>query len=161
SSYGYDVVGNRTTETTHATSGDTTLTYAYPAAGQSQPHTARTVTATGLSNGTSTYGYDSAGNTTSPAATGKPPQTPTADPDGHRATLAEGTSTTSYVYDTNGNRLVSYEPTATTLYLGGTECRATGGTVNCTRTYSFGAAGDVAVRNLSGLSWLTDDHQGT
>jgi RHS repeat-associated protein len=161
SSYGYDVVGDRTTETTHAAAGNTTYTYAYPATGQPQSHTARTVTATGLSTATRTYGYDSSGNTTTRSATGKPTQTLTWDADGHLATLVDGTSTSSYVYDTDGNRLVSYEPTATTLYLGGTECRAAGGTVSCTRTYSFGAAGDVAVRSPSGLSWLADDHQGT
>jgi RHS repeat-associated protein len=157
-SYRYDTrTGNRTQDTAHAATGDTTRTYTYPAAGQSQPHTLSTVTATGAQTGTSSYGHDAAGNTTTRALAGQSGQTLTWDEEGHLATLADANGTASYVYTPDGNRLLARDTTGTTLYLGGTEIhRDPAGTVTATRYY-----GDVAVRTSGGLTWQAADNHGT
>lgn len=158
SSYTYDLTGNRTSEIRHSATGGITRTSTYPAAGQPQPHTLRSLT-TGSSTGT--YAYDTAGQTTSrPGATGQ--QTLTWDPEGHLTAVAEGTTTTSLIYDANGTRLIRRDAAGSTLYLGSTELRrSASGAVAATRNYTFN--GDtVAVRTTSdGLSWLAADHHGT
>jgi RHS repeat-associated protein len=72
-SYTYDAVGNRRTDTTHAVSGvaamaDATRAYWYPAAGQPRPHAITTTSSTGTGTGSvgalsGTYAYDAAGAT--------------------------------------------------------------------------------------------------
>src|SRR5207248_4413784 len=65
--------------------------------------------------------------------------------------------TTSYVYDADGTRLIAHDPSGATLYLGSQEVHAGGSTTSCTRYY-----GPNAVRTTAGgLSWTTEDHQGT
>jgi RHS repeat-associated protein len=150
-SYRYDSVSLRTSVVTHAPGGDTTRTYAYPAAGQPRPHTLSSVTASG--GGTDTFAYDAAGNTTSRTLAGQPGQPLTWDPEGHLASIG----TTNYVYDATGNRLLGKDSSATTLYLGQTELRAASGTVTATRFY-----GNGAVRtSTGGLAWQVGDHHGT
>jgi RHS repeat-associated protein len=159
-SYTYDATGNRVSEVRHATGGDTLRSYGYPAAGAAQPHTLRTVTASGSGAGPGeTYGYDAAGNTTS-RAIGSASQALTWDAEGHLAQVAAGGGSTSYLYDADGERLIRRDSTGTTLYLGETELRLAGGTVTGTRYYRFGGA-TIAVRTASGLTWLAADQDGT
>ncbi|PZG02370.1 RHS repeat domain-containing protein [Micromonospora deserti] len=157
-SYTFDKVGNRLTETWHDATGDTTRTYAYPAAESPQPHALRSVTQTGP-NGTrtDTYEYDTDGNTTS-----RPGQTLTWNTEGNLESVTAGDDVTSFLYDAEGNRLIRRDPAATTLYLSGTELRldTKTGSVSGTRYYAFHGAA-VAVRTVTGLNWLFNDHHGT
>ncbi|WP_246213020.1 RHS repeat domain-containing protein [Streptomyces abyssomicinicus] len=160
-SYTYDAIGNRRTETQHATgaaSGDTTRTYAAPPTGT---HELPSVTTTGPA-GTTTerYEYDDAGNTTARARSAGS-QDLTWDAEGHLATTTEGAKATSYLYDTNGQRLIRRDSTGTTLYLpDGTEATLKNGTVTGTRYYAF-AGRTVAVRTAGKITFLLADHHNT
>ncbi|WP_237532019.1 RHS repeat-associated core domain-containing protein [Streptomyces sp. SID8352] len=171
-SYAYDLVGNRTTETLHNTAGDATKdtkrSYAYPTPGSAQAHTLSSVTTTGpAGTAKDTYGYDETGNTTTRNLNGTP-QTLTWDVEGHLAkvteTLQGGTGRTSeYLYDADGNRLIGRTPTETTLYLDGTEITLAKGstTPKATRYYDLGG-GHTAVQTDDGIVSLTlADHHGT
>ncbi|GGY12921.1 hypothetical protein GCM10010326_00040 [Streptomyces xanthochromogenes] len=161
-SYSYDPVGNRRTETQHATTSgptaDTTRTYTTPPTGT---HNLPKVTQTGTNSHDETYTYDETGNTKT-RTTGPKTQTLTWDDEGHLKTLADGTNTSSYLYDTDGQRLIRRDSTGTTLYLpGGNELHADqSGSVSGTRYYS--AAGQTTAMRTGGkLTYLLDDHQGT
>ena len=139
-SYTYDPIGNRTSQTRHglAGAGDTTTTYTYPTPATAQPHTL-----------TSCHHHRPrrhqhqqlrlrpAGNTTTRTLAGTD-QTLTWDPEGHLATLTVSGQTTSYVYDADGNRLLRRDPDGTTTaYLGGHELTETpAGTITATRYYT-------------------------
>lgn len=151
-----DAVGNRTSVTEHA-HGDQVATYTYPAPGSAQPHAVTSVTGARPA----TYGYDADGNTTSRSIAGLPNQALSWDTEGNLASVADSAGTSSYVYTADGNRLLGKDPAGTTIWLGGTECRATAGTVSCTRPYGFPGTGTVALRTPAGLSWSASDHQGT
>ncbi|RJL34202.1 RHS repeat-associated core domain-containing protein [Bailinhaonella thermotolerans] len=163
-SYEYDKTGNRTKEVQHAAAGDTIRTYAYPAAGQAQPHTLRSVVTTGPGGGhTDTFGYDSDGNTVKRVVKGVE-QAMTWDSEGHLSSVTKEGQTESYVYDADGNRLIRRNPTGTTLFLGDTELQLKDGAVTGTRYYGHSGV-TVAVRTGrpggSTLTWLASDHQGT
>ncbi len=164
-SYGYDKVGNRTSEVRHGFAGalDTTKTFTYPAAGQPQPHTLRSVTIND-SAGTRTlnYGYDATGNTTTRPNAAGIGQALTWDPEGKLTRLVEGGNATEFVYDAGGNRLIRSDPDGTkTLYLGTQEIRVKNGQTTATRYYAHGTT-TVAVRTNDGtLSWLSSDRLGT
>ena len=123
--FGYDVTGDRTQETDHSTTGntagDTTHTYAYPAAGQAQPHTLRSVATAGTQPpaGNDTTGYDSDGNATTRTVAGTT-QTLSWDDQNQLSQISDSSGNTSgYVYDADGNEIERRDPTATTLYLPG------------------------------------------
>ncbi|KQW06972.1 hypothetical protein [Streptomyces sp. Root369] len=182
--YTFDAIGNRITQTQHATASgldttqDVTRTYGYGklvtgnGTSQSalvQPHTLTALTsAKGVSaTGTQAYVFDAAGNTTTrPGATQDQSLTWTAEEKLDTAT-AEG-SATQYVYDAGGNRILQHSSTGTTLYLGETEVMTDGsGTpVNAVRTYGQAGAPTV-VRTTNGsstghkLSCLLTDQLGT
>src|SRR6185437_6784328 len=122
------------TETQHASTGDTTRTYAYPAAGQAHPHALTSLTQQSPSGTTtSTYGYDAAGNTTA-----RPGQTLSWNAEGDLESVTTATGTTSFLYDGDGNRLIRRDPNNVTLYLGShTELRLAkvSGVVTGTRYY--------------------------
>jgi RHS repeat-associated protein len=161
-SYAHDKTGNRTADTKHAAGGDTTTTYAYPAAGQPQPHTLTSTTTTGpTGTRTLTFGYDPSGNTTRRTNNGVT-QDLEWDVEGALATVTEGTKETSYLDTADGDRLIRRDSTGTTVYLGGMELhRDTGGHVTATRYYSHNGQ-VIAVRTDSGaLTWLVGDIQGT
>ncbi|WP_037571481.1 polymorphic toxin-type HINT domain-containing protein [Phaeacidiphilus oryzae] len=67
-SYTYDATGNRTSETDHSPTGDTsqdaTTTETYPAAGAPQPHAVTSTSTGGNTGGAQTFNYDATGNTT-------------------------------------------------------------------------------------------------
>ncbi|MEQ4301029.1 RHS repeat-associated core domain-containing protein [Plantactinospora sp. B6F1] len=158
----YDKTGNRLSESRTDKAGTTKSTYSYPAAGQAQPHTVRSVTTTGP-NGTRTdsYGYDAIGNTTSRTRDGKTLNL-SWDAEGHLAGTT-GAETSGYVYDVDGERLIRRDSSGTTLYLGTTELHLSpNGAVTGTRYYEF-AGRTVAVRTSADnkLHWLGLDHHGT
>jgi RHS repeat-associated protein len=163
--FSYDRSGNRRTAVDHATAnGDVTTTYTVPPAGGPQPN-ALSSTSTTDSTGTRTanYGYDKDGNTTSrPGTTAGSTQTLAWDDQGLLDTITEGPSVTSFVYDGSGQRLVRRDPSGTTVYLGPMELRLDKSTnvVTGTRYYNH-AAGCIAVRTRSGVSWVATDAQGT
>ncbi len=160
-SYGYDLTGNRTTETRHDPAGgtDTTRSYTYPAAGQPQPHTVRSVDTAGPGGpATAAYGYDVEGNTT--ARPGG--QALSYDIEGHLASVTQGTATSTYLYDADGARLISHDPTGATLYMPfGVEVHVdTAGVKSSTRYYTF-AGLTFAMRTTAGVSFLASDPHGT
>jgi RHS repeat-associated protein len=158
-SYTYNMTtGNRTTETKHATAGNTTRTYTYPASGSTsvRPHTVTSVAITGAATGTDTYTYGNSGNTATRNIAGSPGQTLTWDNEGLLKTITDTSGTTEYTYDPDGNQLFAVDPQGATVYLPGFELRKQGSTVTCTRYY-----GGVASRTPTGLTWLSADHHGT
>ncbi|WP_432150720.1 RHS repeat-associated core domain-containing protein [Streptomyces sp. bgisy029] len=171
-SYTYNNAGQRSTETTHTTTGDATTGYEYKTpAGQPHP----LVKTTGAK--AATYGYDLAGNTTSRPGT-QAPQTLLWNTEGELSSTTEPAAGakpalgTSYLYDADGELLIrrASGDGDTVLYLGTTEVRLTtkgeAKTVSGTRYYS--AAGQtIAVRTAtvgtagSKLNFLAADHHGT
>ena len=161
-SWTVNAVGNRLTQTVHAAGGDSQSTYAYPAAGGDQPHTATSVATTGPGAGTQSYVYDTTGNTVNrPRPSGTGTQTLSWDPEGHLSTLVDGAITHSQLYTADGARLIRRDATGKTLYLPGTELRyTTGASTVATRYYTY--AGQIcAMRTATGLTWLAADNQGT
>jgi RHS repeat-associated protein len=158
-SYTYNSIGNRTTDTVHTPGGNTVRTYTYPTSGATsvRPHAASSVAITGLNPGSDSYGYDQAGNTTTRSIATKPTQTLTWDPEGRLASVTDSGGTTNYIYTADGQRLLAYEPgSVTTLYLGNYELRRTTTGITCTRHYG------IASRTTSGgLTWIHADHHGT
>ncbi|MGW2271876.1 RHS repeat-associated core domain-containing protein [Streptomyces yangpuensis] len=157
--YTYDAVGNRRTETKHKTASgptaDTVRTYAAPTAGK---HDLPKVTQTGTDPHEETFTYDATGNTrTRKIGTGEV-QAFDWDAEGHLKTATQGTSTSSYIYDTSGNRLLRKEKDSTTLYLpAGNELKLDkSGTVTGTRYY-----GEVAMRTGGKLTFTIADHHKT
>jgi RHS repeat-associated protein len=163
-SYGYDAVGDRTTETQHTTASgpatDTTRTYAAPAAGT---HNLPKVTQTGTDAHTDSYTYDADGNTDTRTLGASPQQTLSWDPQGHLSAVKQGTTpVASYTYDTEGGRLTSKDATGTTLYLpGGNELLLKpDNTVVGTRYYEFNNQ-TVALRTGGRITYLISDPNGT
>ncbi|WP_405701861.1 polymorphic toxin-type HINT domain-containing protein [Streptomyces sp. NBC_01383] len=162
-SYSYDAVGNRKTETQHATqsgpAADTTRTYTAPATGT---HKLPKVTQTGTNPHEESYSYDEAGNTHTRKIGANAQQALSWDDEGHLKTVAQGANTSNYVYDEDGQRLIRRDSTGTTLYLpGGNELHlAKNGTLSATRYYQAGGA-TVAIRQGGKLSFLISDPHGT
>jgi RHS repeat-associated protein len=162
STFALDPTGSRTSTVDRTTAGTSTSSYAYPTGPSTHlPHTLSSVTTTGATPRTSSYGYDPAGNTTTRSVTGRPTQTLSWNANGQLAQVADSTGSTSYTYTAGGDRLLTRDRAGATLTLGGTQCSAAGSAVSCTRLYDFGAAGTVGVRTPAGLFWQATDHQGT
>ncbi|UIX32034.1 putative adhesin [Streptomyces sp. GQFP] len=164
-SYAYDDLGNRKTQTDHATTtggSDTTTSFVYPPQGTTQAHTlTSSSTVVGSTTTTNSYTYDHSGNTHTRTLGGRT-QTLDWDAEGHLAkvTNADGTSA-SYLYDADGNRLLSRDDSGTTLYLGDTEVHLAKGATSTTGTRYYTWAGQtIAVRTSTGsLQWqITDAH---
>ncbi|WP_406302322.1 polymorphic toxin-type HINT domain-containing protein [Streptomyces sp. NBC_00885] len=161
--YTYDPVGNRKTETQHKTASgpttDTVRTYAAPETGK---HNVPAVTQTGTGARTESYTYDPDGNTKTrthtQGGTATLSQSLTWDDEGSLSAVTEDTKTTSYLYDTDGQRLIRRAPDgSTTLYLpGGNELHSDKvGLVTGTRYYAS------AMRTPGKLTFLISDHHGT
>lgn len=163
-SYTYDPAGSRLTETLHDVSGgsDVERTYHYPDSKTDQPKTLRSVdTKIGDVVTTQSYGYDNGGNTIArPGVTAA--QELSWNAEGRITGILEGGKSTTFQYDAAGGRLLRKEPGATTLYLPGMELRldTAAQTVASTRTLDLGGSAK-AVRTVKGVSFLTDNHQGT
>nr|WP_233361622.1 polymorphic toxin-type HINT domain-containing protein [Streptomyces sp. GMR22] len=171
-SYTYDQVGNRRTETLHNPSGDaakdTKRTYDYPDPGSAQPHTLTSVKATGPS-GTAqdTFGYDKSGNNTT-RKLGGDTQTLDWDTEGHLSKVTEpveggADKVTEYLYDADGNRLIGRTSTETTLYLGATEITLPKGssTPRATRYIDLGGGHQAVQQDDGSVSFTLADHHGT
>ncbi|MFG3505586.1 polymorphic toxin type 43 domain-containing protein [Streptomyces sp. NPDC047821] len=166
-SYTYDAVGNRKTETQHKTASgptaDTVRTYAAPPAGK---HQLPSVTQTGATPHNATYTYDASGNTETRKSTNTASplnQTLLWDDEGHLAKVTDGTKTSTYLYDTDGQRLIGRDSTGTTtLYLpNGNELEMDKvGLVTGTRYYGAGGK-TVAMRTNNKLTYILTDHQNT
>ncbi|MFC9282292.1 RHS repeat-associated core domain-containing protein [Streptomyces collinus] len=170
-SYTYTSSGLRKTETSHASSGDSTRNYCYDT---THPHQlTATTTATSCTGVNATYAYDSGNTTTRP--NGSDTQSLTWNAMGNLDTVTEksssGTikSTTNHVYDADGDLLIRRNTGGeTVLYLGATEVHLD--TSTSTAKYwaqrYYGAGGTtIALRtNKSGtqaLSYLSGDPHGT
>jgi RHS repeat-associated protein len=163
-SWTFDKTGNRTTETQHASAGNTVRETTFPAAGAAQPHTARSVkttSPTGIAQ--DTFAYNEVGATTSRTIAGNT-QTLEYDVEGNvsKVTNADG-KVSRYLYDADGKRLITREPSADTLYVFGQEIRLEKNTTTPTWTRYYSHNGHVvAMRNsVTGIKWLLADHQGT
>ncbi|WP_052684781.1 RHS repeat-associated core domain-containing protein [Lentzea aerocolonigenes] len=162
-SYGYDVVGNRTTEVQHAASGDLTRTYNYPAAGAPRPHAVGSVTTAGPGvNHVAEFTYDETGNTRTRKVSGAN-QTLDWDAEGRVVKVTDGAKVSEFLYGADGTRLIRRSTDATTLYVGAQEVRlAKGSTVPTVTRYYTHNGKTVAMREgKSKLTWLAGDHQGT
>jgi YD repeat-containing protein len=121
----FDNVGNRLSETTHATAGNTARSYGVPSA--TCKVNSMTTTAPGQAATTTEYAYDSSGTMTCRPAAGSTSndcdtvansQSLTRDADGELATVTAGGSTIeANVYDAEGTRLVRRDAIGTTIYL--------------------------------------------
>ncbi|MEZ0029127.1 RHS repeat-associated protein, partial [Kitasatospora sp. MAP12-22] len=168
-SWTYDAAGNRTTQTDHDTTGnttnDTTTTYQYPTAGSStdQPHTLTNTTATGpgATANTATYTYDAAGNTSTINGGALGNQTLTWNNQGKLASDTTAAGLTTYVYDADGNQLLRRDPASTTLYAGDTQLVLTGTTVTGTRSYTIGGKTTALRTSSNTVDYLAPDRQGT
>jgi RHS repeat-associated protein len=157
-SFSYDKVGNRLTQTQHATGGDTVTAGTF----SSTAHSVSATATTGPAGATSSqYVYDASGNTITRKLPGGTQQL-TWDAEGHLAKVTQGSDSTDFVYDAAGTRLISHDNTGATLYLDGQELRLTksSGKLEGTRYYQSDDA-TVAMRTAAGVTWLADDHQGT
>lgn len=163
----YDTVGDRLTQVQHALpggGGDTSTAYTYPAAGASQPHTLTSTTVNGAATPTTSYQYDSVGNTTSRTTADNGAQTLAWDAAGRLGSVTAGSSSTSYVYNADGSQLMRKNPGQTTLFLGDTELvlNTATGIVTGSRYYKLGSAVVAAVSSTSGhVDYLMPDRQGT
>jgi RHS repeat-associated protein len=171
-SYSYDKVGNRLTETQHATSGggsNTERSYHYPDPGAVRPHSLTSVdTTTGTVKSTDSFGYDTGGNTHTRQLGNGTSQVLDWDAEGHLAKVtqpAEGGSdkVTEYLYDADGTRLIGRTPTEVTLYLGSTEVTLPTGaaSVKGTRYFDLGGGHQAVQANDGTISFTLADHQGT
>ncbi|WP_240110489.1 RHS repeat-associated core domain-containing protein [Streptomyces sp. MUM 203J] len=162
-SYTYNKAGQRTTETQHKSSGNTTTTYCYKG---TQPHAVTGTSKTAnCATPDSTYTYDSTGNTTTrpgPNAS----QSLTWTDEGQLSELTESGKSTDYIYDADGTLLIrSTQGGERVLYVGATELHLrANGTKWAQRSYSFGGQ-QIALRtNESGtqkLHYLAGDRHGT
>ncbi|WP_045559509.1 RHS repeat-associated core domain-containing protein [Streptomyces sp. FxanaA7] len=175
--YGYDSIGNRTSDVRHGLNGGPTSTRSYrygekgsgPDGGTSGAHTVSSITETTTATGTTpqitsedTYTYDASGNTRTRVLDGDT-QALDWDRQGEltKVTNADG-SVTSYKYDALGQRILRDTPAEKTFYLPGMELHLakSTSTVTATRYYTF-ASITVAMREADGVRFLAADHQGT
>ncbi|EGX59580.1 hypothetical protein SZN_12073 [Streptomyces zinciresistens K42] len=174
--YGYDSIGNRTSEVRQGLNGaaTSTRTYAYgdgsgPSGADSGPHTVSSVTEKTAATSTTpeitsrdTYTYDASGNTTT-RVLGGDTQSLAWDKQGEltAVTNADGTAT-SFKYDGAGERILRETSGDKTFYLPGMELRLDKATskVTATRYYSF-AGMTIAMRAAGGVQFLLSDYQGT
>ncbi|MCT9075019.1 polymorphic toxin-type HINT domain-containing protein [Streptomyces fulvoviolaceus] len=174
--YGYDSLGNRTSDVEHGLNGAATSTRSYvygdgsgPNGTDSGPHTVSSVTTKTDATATTpqvtsqdTYTYDASGNTATRVLSGDT-QSLAWDKQGELTTVTNADGTvTSYKYDAAGERILQDTPTEKTFYLPGMELHLDKSTskVTTTRYYSFGGT-TVAMREADGVHFLASDHQGT
>jgi RHS repeat-associated protein len=169
STFGYDQIGNRKSDTSHGLGGaaDVVRKSEYPAPGAPQPHAPKTVTTTGPAPAKlDSYGYTATGGTTGRPAPAGGTQTLGWDAEDRVVSAAAGSAVTTYTYDADGNRLITRDASGTTLTLpDGSELRYDAATKAVTGTRSY-SAGDstVATRRtgqLSGVSWMFQDRSGS
>lgn len=163
--FGYDIVGNRISQTQHGTggAGDTKVTETYPAAGSAQPHAVHTISTTTPNGSTSTaaYTYDALGDTTGRPVSDGSSQGLTWNAAGDLSSATTDGATESYVYATDSKLLISKSASGATLYLASGEVHAdSGGALTGTRMYQRDNA-TVAVRTAAGVSFQINDRNAT
>ncbi|GIE29391.1 type IV secretion protein Rhs [Actinoplanes italicus] len=164
--WAFNDLGDRTSQTKYSLSGgaDTVTGYTYNGNGKGQPHTLTSTSTTGGSTGTTSYGYDTAGNMESRTA-GNGNQTLTWDESGRLTAISGSTGgNTSFLYDADGGLLLQKDPGKTTLYLPGQQIvlNTVAGTQSGTRYYAL-PGGGAAIRTGTGsnYSFALADHHGT
>jgi RHS repeat-associated protein len=168
--YGYDTTsGNRVSVTSRSASGAVkSATLVYPVASGARPHGVTAVTGD-AALGAGSYGYDSAGNTTT-----RPGQTVTYNEAGKVATVTvtvtAGSVSQSHVYDADGSLLLRVSTAeGASLFLGDTVLSEAAGSsvVAGSRTYAGAQGVPVAQRTAktgtvgTTLLWLFTDLHGT
>ncbi|WP_307783110.1 polymorphic toxin-type HINT domain-containing protein [Streptomyces sp. MBT53] len=165
-SWTYDDIGNRLTQTQHTVSGTGSDTLTTSAWSSSQPNTMTGTTTTGGSTTSTSYGYDVAGNmTTRDTSTGD--QTLLWNNAEQLTSVSNSTTgtATSYIYDADGNLLLQIDPSTTTLYLGSEQITLndSAGTATGVRYYSA-PGGATIVRTGTGTNYgfeIAADQHGT
>ncbi|QMU72437.1 RHS repeat-associated core domain-containing protein [Streptacidiphilus sp. P02-A3a] len=174
-SWTYDALGNRQSETDYATTGGTATTTndSYNGAGGSvnQPHTLTSTSTTGAGTGSTAYGYDPAGNMTSRTTPSTGSQTLNWNDAGQLTGITGGTAGDSdFVHNADGSVLLEKDPGTSTLYLPGEQLAlntGTGsgaGTVIGTRYYALPGGGTAvrtgysATNSSSNAFEITDQH---
>lgn len=165
-SWTYDEIGNRLTQTQHTVSGTGSDTLTTGVWSSSQPNTMTGTTNTGGSTSSTSYTYDAAGNThTRNTSTGN--QTLVWNNTEQLTSVSNSTTgtATSYIYDADGNLLLQIDPTTTTLYLGSEQITLndSAGTATGVRYYSA-SGGATIVRTGTGTNYgfeLAADQHGT
>ncbi|MEU9343738.1 polymorphic toxin-type HINT domain-containing protein [Streptomyces sp. NPDC048278] len=162
----YDEIGNRLTQTQHTVSGSGSDTVTNSAWSSSQPNTLMGTTTTGGSTGSTSYSYDAAGNThTRTTSTGD--QTLIWNNAEQLTNVSNSTTgtATSYIYDADGNLLLQIDPSTTTLYLGSEQITLNDSTGTATGVRYYTAPGGATiVRTGTGTNYgfeLPSDQHGT
>ncbi|TDC32917.1 RHS repeat domain-containing protein [Kribbella albertanoniae] len=161
SSYGYDVVGNRTSETKWTPTGPVEKKYSYTKEGEAGPHELTGVTSTG--GAATAFTYDKAGFTTGIDRGGQV-DVLNWNPTGRLDTIKSDEGTAKFVDNADGQRILRADANGDlTAWVAGYELTYTKATnkVEATRYYKHGDA-VVGVRNgLGDIQWLAGDHHGT
>ncbi|MDP3949737.1 RHS repeat-associated core domain-containing protein [Microbacterium sp.] len=164
--YAYDTkTGNRTSVTTHSSTGAvSSATYAYPAVGSARPHAVTGVTGPASFN-PGTYGYDAAGNMTT-----RPGQQATFNELGKVSKVVTGTASQTNIYHADGSLLLRVSSVeGASLTVGDTVLtQATGSTVVAgLRTYTGAEGKPVAQRSAktgttgTTMTWLFTNLEGS
>ena len=163
-SYGYDLIGDRTTTTSHSqgSAPDSTTTYSFATLGKTPAHSPQSATTTtGSNTSTVAYSYDTNGDTTSRPAPDSSAQTLSWDGEDHLGSVTTDGKTSNYIYNTDGGLLISKDVTGSTLYLPNGEVHAsTTGAVTGTRYYTTGSI-TLAVQTSAGIEYQINDPHGT
>jgi RHS repeat-associated protein len=166
STWAFDALGDRTTQTQHATvtgGSDTTTGYTYNGNATSQPHALTATNTTGGSTGTTSYGYDTTGNMTNRVAA-QGTQSLHWDDAGRLTAITGGTAgNSSFEYDADGNLLLQKDPGTTTLYLPGEQIvlNTSTNTASGTRYYSLPGGGTAVRTGTAATAFtfeITDQH---
>lgn len=166
-SYTYNAAGQRATEKQN-TANPVTRTYCYNSAPRTHALKA-TATDGNCTDETTRYTYDATGNTITrvESAGSTTAQSLTWSAEGKLTKLAEGASSTDYLYDADGELLIrraSGTSGETVLYLGATEVHLKG-TKDWANRYYSAAGSTIALRtNETGsekLHFLAADHHNT
>ncbi|MFJ9521036.1 RHS repeat-associated core domain-containing protein [Kitasatospora sp. NPDC101801] len=119
-SYRYDVTGNRTSLVKHETSGDTTVSQAFPTPGKGNTGDGTGGAHALQSSAGSSYTYDAAGNTTR-ISTSAGSSDLAWNTEGRLSALTDPSGSTGYLYGPNGSLLVRTTSGKTTVFLGSDE----------------------------------------
>lgn len=170
-SWTFDNEGNRKSQTQHAIGAattDTTTAYTYSS---TQPNTLTSTTTTGGAMGSTSYQYDSAGNTDKRTTPTDGTQTLNWDNSGQLSSVntttagtANTTGTSSYVYDSSGNLLLQTTPTGTTVYFENEQATRSiaNGAVTGIRYLTLPGGGTVArTGNTTNYTFEVTDQHGT
>ncbi|MFJ9907924.1 GH-E family nuclease [Streptomyces sp. NPDC101152] len=164
-SWSYDDIGNRGTQTQHTVSGtgsDTVTTSHYSS---SQPNTLTSTTSAGGSTASTSYGYDSAGNTTTrDTSTGNQTLLWNNSQQLTKVTNSTTGTATSYIYAADGSLLLQIDATTTTLYLGSEQITLNTTTSTATGVRYYAVPGATVVRTGTGTNYgfeLAADQHGT